>query len=235
MEYKKLKEQLLYQRVLTKEQAEEILAYWRKEPQKYSAFLRNSGMSEPLRAYAGVNEEDDKGHYFIPIQVKVPSLEIAEKFFKTNDDEVIIDFLTLVNNLSAENLDKICAWPFLSMVCIQHLDRQILKGIISDGRYVFDFQNDRRGELFDKIYKMMADDFHRRIFAANSFNVFGWLHQIHKYQIEQVGRYFLLAEHATGPDSEIEAFARKIYINYSIDVENLTEVLARKLQPSQAN
>lgn len=223
MDYQELKKLLQSDIPLTKQKARAIIALWQKTPKFYYNFLQQKNAAQRLEAYIGVGEGDDANHLFMPIKSTVPAPKIAEKFFCLEDYNITEGFISVVNLLSLErkNLGEICAWPYMQNNCMRYLNVQTVKNIIANWHYLFDFAEDTKGYRFNNLYQQMEEPFWQDLLAANSVNIFGWSERADQYDLRQAFRHFLMAEHCMNLGLSLEAFGRKFYIQYRLDVTKL--------------
>jgi len=220
MDYKTSKELLLDTKALTEQQAEAILSLWENNPRAYYDFLRNENASEQLKIYLGVSDDDVLNHEFLPIKKQVPSVSIAEKFFALDDEDIIDHFIKVLNKLSVKDKDneEFYAWPYMTSKCMSHMAVANILSLISDWRYVFNFEEDERGTVFDGVYRRLGSDFLQDVFAANSFNVLGWIHFSYKYPQDQFVKHILMSQHCLATGIGMEVVNRKFYICYRLDI-----------------
>ena len=219
MDYKTTKELLLNTKALTENQAEEILDMWEEKPRSYYDFLKNENAFQMLQVYAGASE-DQPHHNFLPTNIRVPSISVAQKFFVIGDENVITRFFNLLGKLSVKESvsERVYAWPYLTKECMSALTMFQLFWLIGDWRYVFNFENDTRGDLFDSIYRRMMYSLTRDVFVANSFNIMGWLRYASRYSLQEFNKHMLMANHCLAFSCDAEAVARKFYITYRLDI-----------------
>ena len=221
MEYKELKHLLLSKKTLTIEEAEKIICLWSETPGTYSNFMRNKNASIMLQVYNGVSDENNPKHEFEPIKVLVPSAPVAEKFFQLENEKITESFLTVITQLSKEKeqIIETCAFPYMEERCMKHLNVETIKKIIRGWNYLFDFTTDKDGNLFNMLYQKLPEPFWQELFSVNSVNVFGWANYLleHKDRHEFIRR-LIMASHYMGPYFNLEAFGRKYYINYMLDI-----------------
>lgn len=214
---------LLNSEAITLKQAEEILVMWTKNPRVYHDFLKKENASQPLRSYLGVMHEAVK-HEFIDLKTKVPSTAVALKFFSLNDEEISKGFIYTVNNLSFDEIkNEICAWPYMTESCMKYLSEEIIMDIIVGPEYIFDFGNDKRGNLYDSLYKRMRDMYSKELFAANSFNALGWMNKAAHYSEPEVLKYLTMSSHFINIGIGPEAILRKFYIRYRHDIGKIEQ------------
>jgi len=231
MDYKTSCALLLKSEAITENQAEEILRMWAEKPRSYHDFLKKPEASLVLRSYLGVIREATK-HEFIDLETKVPSVSVALKFFSLDDDDISKNFINVASNLSFSNTGReICAWPYLTESCMQHLSEEVITRIIVGSEYVFDFSEDERGNLYDSLYKRLRDTYSRELFAANSFNVLGWINKAARHPEEEVLKYLTMSSHFLNVGIGPEAILRKFYIRYRYDIRNITSEM-RQLSSS---
>ena len=219
MDYKEMRELLLQEKSLSKEDARRILELWQKNPRTYSDFLRNRSAFMLLDAYCRADMDEGR-HLFGQTSVRVPSAAVAEKFFQLQDDTVNKMFKDIITTRAYDgNRDlDICAWPYLNRRCVSYYDGDFILELVCNMNYVFNFEADTDGELFEAMRKKLGvkGDW----LAVNSFNITGWM----KRQKEKANpadlRMYLMAQHATEQDDGEEASFRKLLLNYMADVED---------------
>lgn len=223
MDYKTSCALLLQSEAITENQAEEILKMWAEKPRSYHDFLKKPGTSQPLRSYLGVVTEAIKQE-FIDLKTNVPTASVAQKFFSLDDEDISKTFINTINNLSFDGVkNEICAWPYLTESCMSHLSDDIIMDIVVGPEYVFDFSQDRRGNLFDSLYKRMQNTYSRELFAANSFNALGWINKATRHPEEEVLKYLTMSSHFLNVGIGPEAILRKFYIRYRHDISRITQ------------
>lgn len=221
MDYKTSKELLLGTKVLTEQQADEILDMWEVKPRAYHDLLKVENAFQLLHVYVGVPEtEEDFHHYFEPTNIHVPSVSIAEKFFAFQNESIITRFITILNNLSVPQTygERIYAWPYLTKECISALTMFQLFWVIGDWRYVFNFEDDKHGNLFDSLYRQLPMTLPRDVLVANSFNIMGWMNYARRYSPAEFNKHMLMSNHCIALGCDTEAMARKFYIIYRLDI-----------------
>lgn len=214
---------LLQSEAITKEQAEEILDMWAKKTRTYHDFLKKDNASQPLRSYLGVIQDAVK-HEFVDLKTKVPANAVALKFFSLDDEEISKNFINTVNGLSFDEIKKeICAWPYLTESCMKHLSEELIMDIIVGPEYIFDFSEDKRGNLYDRIYQTMRDTYSKELFAANSFNAMGWTNKAAQHSEKELLKYLTMSLHFINVGIGPEAILRKFYIRYRHDISKIQQ------------
>ena len=175
MLYNEIKELLLDRsRTLTCDEARDILATWKQNPLWYHSFLRNKDASVQLKRYDDFNEKDNL-HVFKLTKVKVLSPFIAEKFLSLLFSDIDKEFFEVICDLSLcseEAKMEIYAWPYLNKELISYHSYGLVMEIIKSYSFVFNFEEDTDGKMFDKLLNFFADSqFERTIFAVASFNI----------------------------------------------------------------
>ena len=219
MNYKTSRDLLLDTKALTEQQAEEILDMWELKPRSYYDFLKNENASKALLVYGGPLT-DAPHHQFNPTKICVPSDAVAHKFFALGDENLITQFITLLGRLSVkENFGEcVYAWPYLTKEFMSVITMFQLFWLIGDWRYVFNFEDDTHGDLFDSIYRRLPYSLTKDVFVANSFNIMGWLKYARRYSPQEFNKHMLMANHCLAIGSDAEAVARKFYITYRLDI-----------------
>ncbi len=224
MNYKESRDILLQAKELSYQQAEEILRLWISSPKAYHDFLRLKNKSMTVSQYAGIAENEV--HTFIPTEAKVPSTDIAEKFFALEDVEIIANYMEVISHYLPEG---IYAFPYLTKKCIEYMDREILGVLFLNMQFIFDFKEDENGYLFDMMYTKLGDRADKELLAVNSFNIFGWL-QTKRPQTEKA-KIFLMSQHAWNTGFVEEASFRKLFIQYVYDIESKMLEFEEELNP----
>lgn len=158
MDYRKSRELLLHADALSVSEAKAILDLWEKNPRTYSDFLRNRGSFTFLSAYVGVDK--DNKHGFIETTKRVPSAEIAEKFFRLDDDYIstrLIDIIT--ENICRQDADiSVCAFPYLNKECVQYMSREFILEMFLNALFIFNFEEDTSGNVFEMMYQKVGGE-----------------------------------------------------------------------------
>ena len=225
MNYKTAKELLFSKEALTEKQATGILDMWGKNSRTYYDLLKNEQASQALRGYVGVSQTADT-HEFIELKAKVPSIVIANKFFELKIPAVTKYYIAVIENLSANPLNgEVCAWPYLTPEGMQHFDEQAIMDVVTSVWFVFDFKEDKQGNLFSRLLSRLNTETDKELFAANSFNILGWMKKIQNYPRREFFKYLVMSHHFVNIGVGPEAWFRKFYIRYKNDVENLLNQL----------
>lgn len=174
--------------------------------------------------YVGIAENEV--HTFMPISAKVPSIDIAEKFFALEDVDIIAHFMEVINHYLPEG---VFAFPYLTKSCIQHMDKEIMGVLFLNMQFIFDFNEDENGYLFDMMYTKLGDRADQELLAVNSFNIFGWLHT--QRTRKEKAKMFLMSQHAWNVGFGEEANFRKLFIQYVYDIESKMLELEEELNP----
>ena len=230
MNYQEMKEMLQSNIPLTKQNARAIIKLWQKTPKFYYNFLQQKNAAQRLGSYIGVGDGDDANHLFMPLKSSVPAPKIAEKFFCLEDYDITESFISVISQLSIEkkNIAEICAWPYMQNNCMKYLKVKTVQNIIANWHFLFDFAEDKKGYAFNSLYQLMDIPLWQDLLAANSVNVFGWVEQAVHYDLQQVFRHFLMAEHCMNSGLSLEAIGRKFYIQYRLDVTRLLQEGSRQ-------
>lgn len=225
MEYKTVKNLLLDVQVLTANQAEEILDLWEENPRKYRDFLKNKEAALNLQGYVGVLP-NGINHDFMVLETPVPSAAVAGKFFALCDTDITKRFIHIIENYSASRTGEICAWPYLKASLMNSFNEECLLEVVKTAFFVFDFSEDQQGRLFDSLFSRLSNSTSAELFAANSFNIVGWIQKMAKYSTRQFFKHFVMAEHFMNCGIGPEACLRKFYIRYRVETDELTEQMA---------
>lgn len=237
MNYKTSRDLLLDTKAITQQQAEEILGMWEVKPRAYHDFLKTENAFQTLYQYAGVADDISK-HLFQQTKIHVPSVAVAEKFFILHDEDTITRFINILNRFSVnQNFgENVYAWPYLTKECMSALSMFQLFWLIGDWRYVFNFEHDTRGNLFDSIYRQLPVSLPRDVLVANSFNIMGWMRYASRYSPADFNKHMLMASHCLALGSDAEAVARKFYVTYRLDiVKELNDLDVRLALRNQNN
>jgi len=234
MEYKTLKKLLLGTEVITATQADEIMDYWEDNPRAYHNFLKNEEASQPMMGYIGVNS-NGLIHDFVELKTVVPSVAVAEKFFSLRDADITVRFVKLLDFLSGNSTHEICAWPYLTSKCMKHFDKQSLMAAVNTMWFVFDFNEDKHGSLFDSLLARLDTDAEKEMFAAASFNTLGWIQKVSANPLRKLLKLFMMSYHFMNIGVGPEAMFRKFYIRYRNDVENLVDDMDNASNPPETS
>ena len=234
MLYNEIKELLLDRsRRLTSDEARDILATWKQNPLWYQSFLRNIDASIALKRYEDYNEIDNL-HTFVPSKVKVVAPFIAEKFLSLNSSVVSKEFFSVLSDLSLRSEEakaQIYAWPYLNEELICYHSYGLVMEIIQSFSFVFNFEEDTDGKMFDKILNFFEDSqFERTIFAVASFNISGYIEVLSSNEnsdpikgIEVIG----FSEHFFEGFGADYCTFRKMFITYVSMVKDLKKDFIR--------
>ena len=207
----------MHAEALSVSEARDILDLWEKTPKSYSDFLRNRGCFTFVSAYTGLNEDQD--HKFYPTAKRVLAPTIAEKFFRLKNDDIsirLIDFITTL--LSHQDADiPICAFPYLNQACVQYMSREFIMEMFLNALFVFNFEDDAEGTLFEMMRQKVDGEQEEELLAANSFNIEGWISA--SRDKKKTVKLFLMSSHFIPRGSDEEASFRKLFLRYIYDVQ----------------
>ena len=231
MDYRKSRELLLHADALSVSEAKAILDLWEKNPRTYSDFLRNRGSFTFLSAYVGIDK--DSKHGFIETTKRVPSAEIAEKFFRLDDDYIstrLIDIIT--ENICRQDADiSVCAFPYLNKECVQYMSREFILEMFLNALFIFNFEEDTSGNVFEMMYQKVGGEQEWELLAVNSFNIDGWV-DVRRDPLK-TAKMFLMAEHFTQRCIGEEAGFRKLFLHYIYDIQEGMRQIDEKLKREQ--
>lgn len=215
MNYRKIRELLLYEKVLSTEDAMLILYSWMEDAELYNRFL-SEGCAVNLAVYSDYSVEK-MCHVFEPSDVFVLAPCFAQKFFNVKNDAVNALLATIVNQLAfnEENAGEIYAWPYLTMDCVKNLNVAFLLNVIEDVHFIFDFAEDTKADIYNCLYsKLYEANECDTLLPINSFNLSPrWLHRKSDYSVETLMQNFFMVNCGFGQGIP-DAAMRKLFINY---------------------
>ena len=228
--YENLRDLLLDEsRDLTSEQAKEILARLIFKPSLYERLLQEQGAFMYLKMYVGVNE--DGVHEFTETNLKVFSEKIAHKFIKLQHDfvfKVFIDMIShYVNSYCDENNPSFFEWPYMDVEESKGLTYGAIKEIIESGFFVFNFENDEKGEYFGGFCDLVYFDENMvKLLAINSFNISSFLDNgefVDRMNIVNAVELNAYASHSFDKAGSSYCIYRKMFIKYLLYVQSVTD------------
>lgn len=228
MDYKEIRELLLHAEALSVKQAQAILDFWKKTPRAYSDFLRNRGCFTFISAYVGINKDSD--HVFEPIKRRVLTPGIAEKFFRLEDDHISIDLINIIkHNLTKQDSDcPMCAFPYLNKSCVKYMSRKFILEMFINPVFVFNFEDDESGKIFDMMYQKVGGAPERELLAVNSFNIDGWASSSRDQR--KTAKLYLMSSHCSKNATDEEAYFRKMFLNYIYEVQEGLRMINEQIQ-----
>ena len=231
MDYKETRELLLHAEALSIKQAKAILDLWDKNPRTYSDFLRNRGSFTFLSTYVGVGK--DNKHGFIQTTKRVPSPEIAEKFFRLEEDNISVRLIDIItDNVCRQDADiSICAFPYLNKECVQYMSREFILEMFLNALFIFNFEEDTTGSIFEMMYQRVGGEQEKELLAVNSFNIDGWV--VPRKDPRKTAKMFLMSEHFTQRCIGEEAGFRKLFLRYIYDIQEGMRQIDEKLKREQ--
>ncbi len=231
MDYKELKELLLHAEALSVKQVKTILDFFEKNPRSYNDFIRNRGCFTFLSMYAGIDKEGIHG--FIPTTKRVLSPQIAEKFFRLEDDNINIRLIDIIteNVCRHDAYISVCSFPYLNKNCVQYMNREFILEMFINPVFIFNFEEDTTGSIFEMMYKTVGGEQERELLAVNSFNIEGWAEQ-HCENVK-TAKIFLMAEHFTQHGVNAEASFRKLFLRYIFDVQRGIQMIEQQMKNRQ--
>lgn len=230
MDYKKSKELLLQAKVLVLEDARLILDLWQDTPGSYYDLLSVPDASVFLEKYAGFNKMTAL-HEFVPVERRVPSPRIAAKFFACHDEEISLRFIRITTETAFRNMaeNEVCAWPYMTELCVDCLSLEIIRWLIADKHYIFNFACDTQGKLYDIMYKKVDTELGEESdLALNSMNSAAWAEKAAGEKISSVQGMSIMSQYLwsqRGVCGRGDALTRKQALRFSYDVE----VIERKI------
>ena len=220
MDYKKIKELLLDDsRKLKLKEATEILKILGENRKMYTQLLKNAQCSQKLMCYAGFNDKTCI-HEFEEVDINVPSLKIAKKFFNLCDEEITKDFITmLIVHLPQKACSNLVfAWPYMSIDALKTFTKDIFFDICCSSFFVFDFSLDKCCTMCEFLFNAFEEDNDRlEILSSNSFNIDWQVFSNKCYGIftpEAFLKYHSLSIHSFGANDRDYGMFRKLFIDY---------------------
>ena len=231
MNYKEVRELLLHAEALSVKQAKAILDLWEQNPRTYSDFLRNRGSFTLLSTYVGIDKNNKHG--FIQTTKRVPSPEIAAKFFCLEEDNISIRLIDIItDNVCRQDADiSICAFPYLNKECVKYMSREFILEMFLNALFIFNFEEDTTGSIFEMMYQRVGGEQERELLAVNSFNIDGWVDP--RKDARKTAKMFLMAEHFTQRCIGEEAGFRKLFLHYIYDIQEGLRQIDEKLKREQ--
>ena len=228
--YEKLRDLLLDESSdLTSEQAKEVIARLIFNPSWYESLLQEQGAFMYLKRYVG--SSDDGVHEFAETNLKVFSEKIAHKFIKLQHDfvfKVFIDMISYyVNSCCDENDPSFFEWPYMDVKEAKGLTYGAIKEIIESGFFVFNFENDEKGEYFGGFCDLVCFDENMvKLLAINSFNISSFLDNgefVDRMNIVDAVELNAYASHYFDKTGSNYCIYRKMFIRYLLYVHNVTD------------
>ena len=231
MNYKEARELLLHAEALSNKQANEILDLWETSPKSYSDFLRNRGCFTFLSCYIGLDSE--KEHKFEATTKRVLSPEIAEKFFRLEDDELGKRLIWIIARSvwRQDSESPMCAFPYLNQACVQHMSSEFIWELLINPLFVFNFEEDTSGEVFELMYQKVGGEQEQELLAINSFHIEGWVNPTREQR--KTAKLYMMSSHYFSDSSDEEACFRKMFLNYIDDIQEGMRLIEEQIQKEQ--
>ncbi len=231
MNYKETRELLLHAEALSNKQANEILDLWETSPKSYSDFLRNRGCFTFLSCYIGLDAE--KEHKFEGTTKRVLSPEIAEKFFRLEDDDLGQRLIMIIAKSvwRQDSESPMSAFPYLNKECVQYMSRELILELLINPLFVFNFEEDTSGEVFELMYQKVGGEQEQELLAVNSFHIEGWVNPTREQR--KTVKLFLMSSHIFSNGGDEEACFRKMFLNYIYDIQEGMQMIDKQIKKEQ--
>lgn len=244
MDYIDARVLLSRQEQLDGKDAVEILNSWRSNPENYYKLLQTKGAAVPLREFKGYSQADEE-YIFEETDKLILSPTLALKFFELESDDLNLVLFETLNYLTfnvpsdeenndyeedeeydnqeeyagqeddAEDTSGFYAWPYLVGGCVYHLSADIIENVLFDWNYVFDWQFDSLGSIYNVLYKKLLNgDKCCDMLAVNSFNLFNWINH-DEIDVDVRAKHYCFANYSLDLDEVgADAYFRKCLVHY---------------------
>lgn len=188
-----------------------------------------------LNQYKEFNEKELK-HDFERSEIACFSHKVVEKFFETRDDAIMFEFVqTLHVNLFKKAQEHLVfQWPYFTPSIINYTTFAVLETLILNRFFVFDFDSDKNGLIFEKLINLTEDDnLFKELLFINSFNVEAFADRIEYCpSIEPVdfARMSAYSMHYINGFTDFYGSFRKLFISYIEFGMIAQEYFTKKLQ-----
>ena len=237
MNYDEIKRVLLddSKRLASKE-AKDIIFCWKRDPGLLEKLLSDDDCTCTLRVYDSYSS-DDNAHYFIESNVRFVSEKIALKFLEAQNDIVSANFIDIVSAIAFKDEEEspvVFAWPFLSERSLECLTYGVIKHLIANNFFVFDFSSDTEGNIFACFVNIVSDDMYlTELLAVNSFNITSYVSNskfVDQMELSGAITLYAYSSHGFSNDSTDYGIYRKLFIRYMSFVLNTVETVKEHMQ-----
>lgn len=219
MDYKEAKKLLFDENVrFDFQMADEIISLMSK-PRMLSLLIKADKDKIYLNQYKKFDDENFK-HIFERSEFACFSYKVVEKFFETNDEIIILAFIQVLHSNLFKKAEEhlVFQWPYFTNKIIKYTSFSVLEELIYNRFFVFDFENDKNGFIFEKLIRLTEnDDLSKELLAINSFNIDAFIERLEQNpSIEPVdfARLTAYSAHYFPGFTNLYGSFRKLFIDY---------------------